>query len=185
MYELGALIEGFCEKSQKPVVLMIDEVDKTSDNQVFLDFLGMLRDKYMQRNKGFVPFLQSVILAGVYDDKNLERKITDEILSGASERIYNSPWNIAADFIVEMSFDPAEISTMLAEYESDWRTGMDAEAISALLYRCTGGYPFLVSKLCKIIDELLTRNWTPGGLEEAVNIILDDKNTLFDDLFKI
>ena len=34
--ELGDI----CEASEKPIVLMIDEVDSASNNQVFLDFLG-------------------------------------------------------------------------------------------------------------------------------------------------
>jgi hypothetical protein len=34
------------------IVLMIDEVDKASNNRVFIHFLGMLRDKFLARNKG-------------------------------------------------------------------------------------------------------------------------------------
>ncbi|MDM8562897.1 hypothetical protein QUF54_06035, partial [Candidatus Marithioploca araucensis] len=37
---------------QKSVVLLIDEVDKSSNNQLFLDFLSMLRNKYLQQNEG-------------------------------------------------------------------------------------------------------------------------------------
>jgi hypothetical protein len=164
---------------------MIDEVDKTSSNQVFLNFLGMLRNKFLLRNDGLDTAFQSVILAGVYDIKNLKRKITgEEILSNTGEKKYNSPWNIAAEFLVDMSFNPAEISTMLAEYENDHHTGMDITAISNELYRYTSGYPFLVSKLCKIIDERLNKNWTPDGVGQAVKIILKDKSTLFDDIGK-
>ena len=68
-------IQQICEKSEKPVVLMIDEVDSASNNQVFLDFLAQLRSGYLERDtKGILTF-QSVILAGVYDIKNLKRKI--------------------------------------------------------------------------------------------------------------
>ncbi len=38
---------------------------------------------------------------------------------------YNSPWNIAARFDVDMSFSAPEIATMLEAYEADHRTGMD------------------------------------------------------------
>jgi len=44
---------------------MIDEVDKSSNNQLFLSFLGMLRSKYLMRNEGEDHTFQSVILAGV------------------------------------------------------------------------------------------------------------------------
>ena len=59
---------------------MIDEVDNASNNQVFLDFLAQIRAQYIERD--IQPTFQSVILAGVYDIKNLRRKIRpDEILS--------------------------------------------------------------------------------------------------------
>ena len=41
--DLGERISGLCLKGGRKTVLMIDEVDKNSDNQVFLGFLGLLR----------------------------------------------------------------------------------------------------------------------------------------------
>jgi hypothetical protein len=98
--------------------------------------------------------------------------------------IYNSPWNIAANFEVDMSFSPAEIATMLAEYEKDHGTGMDMAAIAEGIHEYTSGYPFLVSRICQCIDEKLNRDWTLGGIREAVSVMLEEKNTLFDDLSK-
>lgn len=43
MRSLGTKISNLCRKCGKKVVLMIDEVDKSSDNQIFLSFLGLLR----------------------------------------------------------------------------------------------------------------------------------------------
>ena len=89
-------ISAICAKAPKPVVLLIDEVDSASDNQVFIDFLAQLRAYYLDRENS--PIFQSVILAGVYDIKNLKLKIRSD-----QEHKFNSPWNIAAKFIVEMS----------------------------------------------------------------------------------
>lgn len=36
-----------CEASEKPLIMMIDEVDSASNHQVFLDFLVMLRGYYL------------------------------------------------------------------------------------------------------------------------------------------
>ena len=83
--------------SDKPIVLMIDEVDSASNNQVFLDFLGQLRAQYINRFQQTA--FKSVILAGVYDVKNLRHKIRPD-----EEHKYNSPWNIAADFKIDMSW---------------------------------------------------------------------------------
>lgn len=65
-----------------------------------------------------------MILAGVYDIKNLKLKLRPE-----EESRYNSPWNIAARFNMEMGFSAKEIAAMLQEYEADHGTGMDVEAV--------------------------------------------------------
>lgn len=101
---LGDKITRLCSNAQKGVVLLVDEVDKSSDNQIFLNFLGLLRSKYLDMQEGLDTSFRSVILAGVYNVKNLKLKLHPE-----AERKYNSPWNIAADFDVDMSFSVDEI----------------------------------------------------------------------------
>ena len=105
----------------------------------------------------------------------------------------NSPWNIAADFDVDMSFSAEQIAAMLWEYETDHHTGKDVEAVAEYLYQYTSGYPYLVSALCKIIDEKLPLQeafadehniWTMEGIEAAVRIILRMKAALFDSMIK-
>lgn len=172
-----------CFTFDKPIVLMIDEVDSASNNQVFLDFLAQFRAYYL--NRDVRPTFQSVILAGVYDIKNLKRKLRSE-----EQHKTNSPWNIAADFNVDMSFSVADISTMLNEYEQDNVTGMNIKEVSKMIYDNTSGYPYLVSRICKIVDEYFIKNsqmdksvaWTKAGILEAVKILLSEKNTLFESL---
>ena len=179
---LSRKITNLCRKgntNQKEILLFIDEVDKTSDNQIFLNFLGMLRNKYIKRQEGLDYTFKSVILAGVYDIKNLKLKIRSE-----EEKKYNSPWNVAADFNVDMSFSPKEIATMLKEYEADHHTGMDIEEISDALYFYTNGYPYLVSWLCKWIDEQGDKVWTIEQMKKAQRELLKQRNTLFDDIIK-
>ena len=182
-FSLRLLFKGLrniCKALDKPVVLMIDEVDSASDNQVFVDFLAQLRGMYLARD--LYPAFKSVILAGVYDIKNLKRKICSE-----DEHKYNSPWNIAADFNVDMSFSKDDIAGMLWEYEKDHKTGMDISQMAGLLYDYTSGYPFLVSRLCQLLDRNIQnqnvgRSWNKAGFNEAVRMILAEKNTLFESL---
>lgn len=179
-------LSGICETAKKPVVLMIDEVDNASNNQVFIDFLAQLRGYYLDREN--IATFHSVILAGVYDIKNLKLKIRPD-----SEHQYNSPWNIAADFDVDMSFSAGQIQNMLEEYEADNKTGMDAEAAAEEICQYTSGYPYLVSAICKILDEKLPEYetfadkrsiWSREGIVEAVKIILNERLPLFDSLIK-
>lgn len=176
--ELSNRVSRLCAESDKQIVLMIDEVDRAADNNVFLAFLGVLREKYIDRQTGKGATFHSVILAGVHDIKNIKMKLRPE-----DERGYNSPWNIAARFDVDMSLSDTEIASMLMEYEHDHKTGMNIDNVSKRLYYYTSGYPFLVSLLCKIIsDERLC--WTREGVDEACKRALKTGNTLFDDVIK-
>lgn len=49
------------------------------------------------------------------------------------EHKYNSPWNVASEFPVDMSFSVKDIGCMLEEYEVDQKTGMQREEIAELL----------------------------------------------------
>ena len=182
---LSGHITRMCE--DKKVVLLIDEIDKSGNNRIMLHFLGMLRDKYLSRQDDMDYTFQSVVLAGVTDIKNIKLKMINDGVyepTAAEGKIYNSPWNIAADFNVDMSFSPAEITSMLSEYESEHYTGMDIMSVSEEIYLYTSGYPFLVSRICLCIENDLDRNWTKKGVQEAVKVILHERNTLFDDLIK-
>ena len=183
--QLSGHITKMCKG--KKLVLIIDEVDKTSNNRVFLHFLGVLRDKFLLRRKGKDYTFHSVILAGVYDTKNIKLKMINEgtyIPSPEENKLFNSPWNIAVNFKVDMSFCPDEIATMLLQYEDDYHTGMNISAISKEIHSYTDGYPFLVSRICQCIDEELDKDWTVTGVQNAVTILLLEKNTLFDDISK-
>lgn len=183
--QLSRHISKLC--ADKKIVLMIDEVDATSKNSVFLRFLGMLRNLYLQRPRGKVNTFHSVILAGVHDIKNIKLKL---ITSGShtlqpQEGELNSPWNIAADFNVNLSFSPSEIATMLTDYEADHQTNMDIPAVSEEIFRFTGGYPYLVSRICQCVDkEMNPKEWTVGGIQSAVKAITNERSVLYDDMFK-
>jgi hypothetical protein len=178
-------ITEMCENCK--VVLMIDEVDEAGDFRVFRDFLAMLREKFLARQDDEDYTFHSVILAGVHDIKNIKLKMISEGTYTPSEgetKRYDSPWNIAVNFKVDMSFSPAEIATMLTEYEKDHNTGMDIASISDEIYDYTSGYPFLVSRICQRIDEKLDKDWTLAGVRGAVHIILEEDNSLFEDISK-
>jgi hypothetical protein len=182
MSALSDLITDFCQ--DKKVVLLIDEVDQASNYEIFMLFLKMLRAKYIERGSGRDYTFQSVILAGVHDVKNLKIRMVEKGHYSAGEVKHDSPWNVASAFTVDMSFCPAEIATMLTEYEADTHCGMDIGVVAAEIYAYTGGYPYLVSNICKTIAESQDIDWTQVGVQSAVKIVLAEQSTLFDDLIK-
>ncbi len=179
---LSNAITSIVSQTEKRVVLLIDEVDKSSNNQLFVSFLAMLRNKYLEQNR--VKTFYSIVLAGVHDVKTLKMKIRPD-----SEQKLNSPWNIAAEFKVDMNLYPHEIKPMLDEYATDKGVKMDTQHIAETLFYYTSGYPFLVSKLCKMLDEgdspLKNKGeWTDYDLEIAVQKLTQESNTNFDSLAK-
>ena len=177
-------ISSFIEAIGKKVVLLIDEVDASSNYDAFLHFLGMLRSKYLARIDGERTF-HSIVLAGVHDIKSLKFK-----LRNPEDAQYNSPWNIAADFKVVMEFYPEEIIFMLRQYSEAENVKINFEEIAEKLYYYTSGYPFLISKLCKTIaEDILPKKydkteWTLEDLEKSVQLLLRERNTNFDSLIK-
>ncbi len=169
----------WCNNSGKPIILLIDEVDTASNHQVFLDFLAQLRGNFINRDT--IPTFQSVILESIYDVKNLQQKIRPK-----EEHKVNSPWNIAAPFKIDLNFNSLEISEMLQEYSRDYCIDMNAQEIAQLIYDYTSGYPFLVSRICQIMDEDIQKEkqflWTKEGFLEAIKLLLLEKNTLFESL---
>ena len=182
--KLFGIIEQWCQSADKGIVLLVDEVDTASNNQVFLDFLAQLRAAYLWRS--VTPTFQSVILAGVHDIRSIKRKIRPD-----EDHKPNSPWNISADFDVDMSFSKADVEGMLEQYENDYHTGMDIESISELIINYTSGYPVLVSRLCKLLDEKIAGTddfperssaWTKEGFYEAEKRIVREDNPLYESL---
>ena len=183
--DLFDILLEWCDDTEAPIVLVIDEVDTATNNQVFLDFLAQLRDNYINRDSKGIRTFQSVILAGVTDVKHLKSK-----LHPGEDSKENSPWNIAADFTIDMSLAEDGIKGMLDEYEADHHMGMDTGAIAKSIRAYTNGYPFLVSRICQLIDEEVSKTmplseaWTERGIDEAVKMLLAENNTLFQSLTK-
>ncbi len=184
MEHISEAITALAILVNKKMVLLIDEVDKSSNNQLFVSFLAMLRDKYLLQLEDLDKTFHSIVLVGVHDVKTLKWKLRPE-----DERKFNSPWNIAADFKVDMNFYPHEIIPMLEEYAAENAVKMDFQAIADRLFYYTSGYPFLVSKLCKMLDEDNIPNvakdaWKVEDVDTAFNLLIKEKNTNFDSLLK-
>ncbi len=191
MSSLSRLITNLVANSDKRIVLLIDEVDASSNYKPFLTFLAILRVKFLQRYDRSNYTFHNVILAGVHNVKSLKYKI-----KSLEDLQYNSPWNIAVEFTVPMEFNPQEIKPMLVDYNEAENIGMnnvELEQLAEKLYEYTSGYPFLVSRLCQIvvndilpkkIEEKNTQKWTLEDLEKAFFLIQKDVNTNFESLIK-
>ena len=123
--DLSNYITALTLKMNKHVVVLIDEVDQSANNELFVRFLALLRNKYLLRDK--IPTFHSVVLAGLHDVKSLKLKLRPN-----EEQKYNSPWNVATDYKVNMNLQPFEIKPMLEDYCQETGVTMDTQAMSDL-----------------------------------------------------
>lgn len=65
-------LSTICRIFPKSIILMIDEVDSESNNQVLIDFFYTAQEIFLDREKR--PIFHLVIFAGVYDIKNIKLK---------------------------------------------------------------------------------------------------------------
>ncbi|MEA3452428.1 MAG: AAA family ATPase, partial [Bacteroidota bacterium] len=183
--ELALFLSKWILKLNKKVVLIIDEVDKASNNQAFISFLAMLRDQYLRAKRKKIPVFHSVVLIGVHDVKSLKLKIRDD-----DEKKLNSSWNIAGDFNIPFTFNLKEIEVMLADYAKEHNFNMNISLLSLKIFYYSSGHPFLVSKICHIIDEVFMhkekRSWVIDDINKAYKYITDlgYTTTNFDDMYK-
>jgi AAA-like domain len=181
--ELSAVITDLANLTDKGLVLLIDEVDKSSNNDLFVNFLALLRAKYLAQDKE--KTFHSVVLTGLHDVKTLKLRLRPE-----DARSYNSPWNIAVAYKVNMNLNPTEIKSMLDDYAQAEAVTMDTQAIADLLFYYTSGYPYLTSHLCKIIAEDIlpaktAKEWAANDVFKAFRLLSKEPNNAnFDSLFK-
>lgn len=173
--KLSRIFTELCKTLDKPIVMMIDEVDSACNNQVFIDFLAVLRAGYMKRSR--MKAFQSVILAGVYDVKNVKVKLEPD------HEKHNSPWNIAADFDVDLGFSVEDIQTMLQDYMVEQHKKMDVISLAKLIFAYTSGYPYLVSYVCKKMDKEQLE-WNGENIQKVIYEMPKETNPLFDDIIK-
>ena len=181
--DFSIIITELTQQTHKKIVVLIDEVDRSSNNRLFVLFLGLLRNKFLQQED--LPTFHSVVLAGLHDVKTLKLKMRPD-----EEKTYNSPWNIASPYNVNMNLSAKAIQPMLEDYRQAQNIGMNPQLIAERLFYLTSGYPYLVSHLCKIIAEEImptktVKEWTEDDVNRAFQrLIKDENNANFDTLIK-
>lgn len=179
-------LRKLCAKADRGVVLLLDGPDECPNLVILNKLLAVLRDEYQRAQELGEPALRSVILAGVRDVRSLK-----EIDRYGEETERASPWTIASKLSLDLNLSEKAIAGMLADYEADSQTGMDVQAMAALLQEYTAGQPFLVSRFCQAMDEKAEEEgdpeqvWSREGFLETVRQMLDESNPFFDGLLAL
>ena len=139
----GALAEAlvrWCEAEQKPVVLLVDEID-TLVGDTLISVLRQLRAGYDQRPSGFP---QSVVLCGVRDvrDYRIRSSAENAMVTGGSA------FNVKAESLRLGDFTEADVRALLAQHTAETGQPFTPEALDTA-WRQTSGQPWLVNALCR------------------------------------
>ena len=134
---LTQLLTQWAQLSDKPVVLMIDEVDALVGDTL-ISLLRQIRAGYAQRP---LAFPQSIILCGIRDVRDYRIHTSDkEIITGGSA------FNIKAKSLVMGGFSADEIRSLYQQH-TDATGQIFADSIFPKLWDDTRGQPWLVNAL--------------------------------------
>lgn len=135
---LGELLTQWSQKSDKPLILLIDEIDALVGDTL-ISVLRQLRAGYYKRPRHFP---QSVILCGVRDvrDYRIHSSQGKAIVTGGSA------FNVKAESLRLGDFSEQEVRTLYNEHTQETGQVFTAEALS-LAWHLTQGQPWLVNAL--------------------------------------
>jgi hypothetical protein len=172
----------FCEKSDKPLVILFDEIDCLS-NGTLISFLRQLRDGYINRDR--IPFVHSIALVGMRNIRDYKGEIR-----GSQKTLGSmSPFNeIVSEALPLRNFTIQEMAKLYAQHTE--QTGHIFEpAIIEQIYYYTQGQPWLVNAIAKeivvkILDGDFSQTINPGHVEQAVQTLIFRRDTHIDSLMK-
>jgi len=134
---LGGVLTHWAQKADKPLVLLIDEIDSLVGDTL-ISVLRQLRASYHNRPE---LFPQSVILCGVRDVRDYRLEF-----AGKEKMTDGSAFNIKAESFRLGNFTQLEIETLYAQHTSESGQSFEAETL-ALVWELTSGQPWLVNAL--------------------------------------
>ncbi|HEW98457.1 MAG: ATP-binding protein [Candidatus Parabeggiatoa sp. nov. 3] len=132
------VLTHWAEKSPKPLVLLIDEIDALVGDTL-ISVLRQLRAGYAKRP---ARFPQSIILCGVRDvrDYRIHSEQEKAIITGGSA------FNVKAESLRLGNFNQADVETLYAQHTFDTGQKFEPDALN-LVWELTQGQPWLVNAL--------------------------------------
>ena len=160
--QLQQFLSVSCRSLDKPLVLLLDEVDGLVDGPL-LSLLRQLRLGYIQR--GTRPFPVSVALVGMRNIRDYRVRLRPEQESLGTA----SPFNVVAKYLSLDSFTLEQVTELYAQHTA--ATGQRfAAGVAARVFHWTNGQPWLVNAIAnECVDEICGRDYTREVTETMVD----------------
>jgi hypothetical protein len=171
-------LEDWTSSMQKPLVLLIDEIDALMDD-VLISILRQLRDGFQARPKHFPS---SVVLVGLRDVRDYKAKIRE----GQNSMGTASPFNIKSDSLFLKNFTKEEVCELLEQHTTETGQVFPEEAKEEIFF-LSDGQPWLTNALANqivsgILEEDYSREITPDLVSAAKNRLIMRRDTHLDSL---
>ena len=165
---IGQALRLWAQKSIRPIVLFIDEIDALQDEALIV-VLRQLRDVYPRRPGGFP---HSLALIGLRDVRDYKVAAAGSHRSGTA-----TPFNIKIRSLTLRNFNVEEVADLYAQHTSVTGQQFRPETIQ-LVFDLTQGQPWLVNALAKEVVEALvtdsTISITPAHIQTVKEILIKD-----------
>jgi len=144
--DLNNYLQEWAENQEKPIVLLIDEIDALMD-EILLSILRQLRDGYQSRPKYFPS---SIALVGLRDIRDYKVRIRENSQSLGTA----SPFNVITDSLTLGNFTKEEVFELLEQHNRETRQEFPIECKEEI-FRLSGGQPWLTNALARQIVEII------------------------------
>jgi hypothetical protein len=176
--DLKEYLSIWARNLEKPIVLLIDEIDALLDN-VLVSVLRQLRDGYQGRPAHFPA---SIVLVGLRDVRDYKVKIRSELQSYGT----SSPFNIKSDSLLLKDFTKKDVFDLLEQHTEETGQVLPVE-VKEEIFRLSNGQPWLVNALArqlvaKILGNDFSQNITLNLLTKAKNQLILRRDTHLDSL---
>ncbi|MCP4660970.1 MAG: ATP-binding protein [bacterium] len=176
---LRTWLTRWCERSERPVVLFLDEIDSLLDDTL-ISVLRQLREGYSDRPEHF-PL--SVVLIGMRDVRDYKARIGPESEPMGSA----SPFNVKAESLTLESFTAKEVATLYAQHTEATGQPFTDEALTRA-FELTRGQPWLANALARqIVKKLVPDRKAPietPHVDRAAEILIERRDTHLDSLIE-
>ncbi len=163
---------------EKPIVLLIDEVDALMDD-VLVSFLRQMRDGFLVRPKQFPA---SLALVGLRDIRDYKLKVR----AGSASLGSGSPFNIKTESFLLINFTFEEVTTLLRQHSEEQGQAFSDE-VCAKIFELSAGQPWLTNAIAyDIVERQLQGNYalpiTLAHVEQAKENLIARRDTHLDSL---
>ncbi|MCP4148722.1 MAG: ATP-binding protein [bacterium] len=165
--DLKAYLTEWCLSQEKPVVLLIDEIDALLDD-VLISVLRQLRDGYQARPKNFPA---SVVLVGLRDVRDYKVNVREELNTYGT----SSPFNVKSDSLLLTDFSKEEVFQLLGQHTEETGQEFPVE-VKEEIFRLTEGQPWLTNALARqMISKILKYDFSQ---KLTVDLLMQAKQQL-------